>query len=618
MQSNYDGSFLNHFFPHKRPYQGLPTTSDSVYDYVKPLPSIYPPAPLDESVKAAFPNRHPATSFSTAHQPSVWPYRLWNTFLIALGLFGTIFPVIVFYRNPTSPRWFDYAFIVVTAGPFMLSLPMWVLFFLYSRPPSVIPAPPITEETTVAVDILVTTYNEDLDEVAGTLAAVQNLIWHGTVNVYILDDGKREDIADLCAGMKTCKFRVTRVVRQGNVGKKAGNLNNFLKVMPRTADFFVILDCDMRPFPNMLNLLFGAYFDPKSENERDRIGFITTPQYFRNYNPDSDPFDILCTIWINVAATEDATTGCIVHTTENGNGKKYISKYVPLPVASGLSPRTLAELMDQHCRWNVGMAQMTAHFNFFLFYKGLKPIQRYAYFVTMAGFLRHIPTFIIVWFGTIFFNIASAYIFKSGETFRMETITVIASMCSMILPTFSWLLLPGPSMRCNLRGIQMAFVYTPTEIAGLMAMLGFKVPVKFASESNQAKWHPFFYFHIIVYGSILSSTIFTIIHCASIGIVTWVPYIQTILMLLFWTFILSPIAFGIFGHQDREDEKWMSLEKGRETLFRKPVWSEMDNITFEQLKNTVEKLYQRVEQQETELKILRGECSSPLSLLQNN
>jgi len=133
----------------------------------------------------------------------------------------------------------------------MLSLPMWVLFFLYSRPPSVIPAPPITEETTVAVDILVTTYNEDLDEVAGTLAAVQNLIWHGTVNVYILDDGKREDIADLCAGMKTCKFRVTRVVRQGNVGKKAGNLNNFLKVMPRTADFFVILDCDMRPFPNM-------------------------------------------------------------------------------------------------------------------------------------------------------------------------------------------------------------------------------------------------------------------------------------------------------------------------------------------------------------------------------
>jgi len=209
--------------------------------------------------------------------------------------------------------------------------------------------------------------------------------------------------------------------------------------------------------------------------------------------------------------------------------------------------------MDQHCRWNVGMAQMTAHFNFFLFYKGLKP-----------------------------------------------------------------LLLPGPSMRCNLRGIQMAFVYTPTEIAGLMAMLGFKVPVKFASESKQAKWHPFFYFHIIVYGSILSSTIFTIIHCASIGIVTWVPYIQTILMLLFWTFILSPIAFGIFGHQDREDEKWMSLEKGRETLFRKPVWSEMDNITFEQLKNTVEKLYQRVEQQETELKILRGECSSPLSLLQNN
>jgi len=51
----------------------------------------------------------------------------------------------------------------------------------------VVPAPPINEETAVAVDILVTSYKEDLDELAGTLASIQNIIWHGTVNVYVVE-----------------------------------------------------------------------------------------------------------------------------------------------------------------------------------------------------------------------------------------------------------------------------------------------------------------------------------------------------------------------------------------------------------------------------------------------
>lgn len=403
----------------------------------------------------------------------------------------------------------------------------------------------------------------------------------------------------------------------------------------------------MRPFPNMLHLLFGVYFDPKSQHERERIGFITTPQYFRNHNPDSDPFDMLCIVWVNMVmpcmgnvntvpfigtnalwkrdaieraggfltqyATEDAATGCKVHLTDNENGEKYISKYLPLPVCAGLSPRSLPELMDQHNRWNVGNAQMTLHYNFFLFCEGLKPIQKYIYLCTMGGFLRHIPNFFIVWFGTIFFNVANAYVFKPGETFSLQTNAIIASVCSLILPTFSWLLLPGSSIGCKMRSIQMSFVYLPTEIVGLMAILGFKVPIRFASEVAGSKWHPLFYFHIIVYVSILTSAIFTIGRCVSLRITTCMPYIQTGLMLFLWTCILYPVALGIFGYQDREDKQWISLEKGRANLFEKPVWSTVDSISFEQLKDIVERLYQRVEQQETELKMLRGDCTSPIS-----
>jgi len=497
----------------------------------------------------------------------------------------------------------------------------------------------VNEDTAVAVDILVTTYKESLDELAGTLAAIQNLVWHGPVNVYILDDANRSDIERLCAGMKKCKYGITHVTRDGNAGKKAGNINNFMKVMPRTADFFIILDVDMRPFPNMLQLLFGAYFDVKLEKERARIGFITSPQFFRNYTPKTDHYDMVCSSWVNTVlpcmdtidtvpfigtnalwkrdalercggfltqyATEDVSTGCKVHCTVNENGDKYISKYMPVPVAAGVTPRTLAELMDQHTRWNTGQAQMTFHYNFFFFCKELRSVQRFFYFCTMASWIRHIPSFLILWFGTIFFNIASAFIFKPNEAWNPPVLTIIATLCSIILPTSSWLLLPGSSLRSKLRGIQMSMVYITTEItAAAVVCFGVKVPVKFASDVVSSNWHPHFGFHISVYLSIVASALFCIIRSITLGITNAVPYVQSIFLVSLWTFAFFPVYRAINGHEDHEDKKWMSLEVGRVNLFSEPVWAEMDNITFEQLKDTVVRLYQRVEQQDSELKRL--------------
>lgn len=614
-------------------------TSDSEYS----LPSILPPAPLDKIVHDAFPGvlmRAYSEPNRQNKSVSTLPSKLWNSFLMFLSMGGGLFPAVVFYYDEGTPRWFDFGFFFVSVIPALLALPMWLMLFLYRPPQSVVCGPPETAETAVAVDILVTTYTESLDELAGTLAAIQNLKWHGHVSVYVLDDATRDDVAELCASMHGVRYPVVRVTRRGNAGKKAGNLNHFLQTMPRTADFFVILDCDMRPFPNMLQLLFGAYFD-YPQHERNRIGFITTPQFFRNYRPASDHYDMLCMNWItNVMpamasvgatpfigtnalwkrdaveragyfighiATEDVATGCAVHMTDNYMGKKYISKYLPMPVAAGLNPRTLAELMDQHIRWNTGQAQMTKLYNGFLFCRRLRPIQRFVYFCTMAGFLRHIPTFLVLWFGTIFFIIAPSIADSNNNPWSNPSLVILAMIVSVVFPTMSWLLLPGASLRARLRGMQMGFVYISTEITGALAALGLNVTVRHASDCEAATWHPHFYFHIGVYFSILGSAVYGAVRCAMLGKLYAASLASSCFLILLWSFALFPVARGIFGHENSEEIEWLLLEQGRLNLFNHPVWAEKENITISQLKNVVSSLCLRIERQERELKALRLE-----------
>jgi len=227
----------------------------------------------------------------------------------------------------------------------------------------------------------------------------------------------------------------------------------------------------------------------------------------------------------------------------------------------------------------------------------------------MAGWMRHIPTFFILWGGTIFFNIASAFIFKPNEEWNPPILTIAATACSIILPTVSWLLLPGSRLRGKLRGIQMALVYVPTEIAGLLVILGFKMPVKFASDVKGKRWHPHFYFHITVYVTILASAAFCVVWNILMGITNAVPYAQAAFLMFLWSFAFYPVARALFGHEDHEDKKWMALENGRVDLYHSPVWSEKDSITFEQLKDTVARLYQRIEDQDSQLKKLYADRS---------
>ena len=100
------------------------------------------------------------------------------------------------------------------------------------------------------MDVLICTYNEPLKLVEKTmLAATQMNYVKGKLNVYVCDDGKRDELKRLCG-----KYNIGYITREGNEGAKAGNINNALKVIK--GDLFAVLDADMVPTKNFLERKF--------------------------------------------------------------------------------------------------------------------------------------------------------------------------------------------------------------------------------------------------------------------------------------------------------------------------------------------------------------------------
>jgi cellulose synthase (UDP-forming) len=136
-------------------------------------------------------------------------------------------------------------------------------------------APPIRRPVTV--DVLIATYNEPLDLVMRTALAARDITYpHAT---WILDDGNRPELRALAEaegiGVITRSAAWTNRPRHA----KAGNLNNALMVTE--GEFFLILDADQVPNPDILDRTLGWFED-------ERVALVQTPQWFVNV-PPSDP-----------------------------------------------------------------------------------------------------------------------------------------------------------------------------------------------------------------------------------------------------------------------------------------------------------------------------------------
>ena len=81
----------------------------------------------------------------------------------------------------------------------------------------------VLREQQVDIDVYITTYGEDLDTIRRTVTAAMDI--DGRHTTYILDDGKSDEVRALAA-----ELGAEYIVREGNAGAKAGNINNALSV----------------------------------------------------------------------------------------------------------------------------------------------------------------------------------------------------------------------------------------------------------------------------------------------------------------------------------------------------------------------------------------------------
>jgi cellulose synthase (UDP-forming) len=121
-------------------------------------------------------------------------------------------------------------------------------------------------EIGLEIAVFITTYGEDLEIIKATaLAAKEMGVTHKT---YILDDAKSESVKDLAN-----QIGVEYITRDTNIGKKAGNINNALRLIK--ADFVTIFDADHIPKKEFLLKTLPFFHN-------SNLAFVQTPQNFRN------------------------------------------------------------------------------------------------------------------------------------------------------------------------------------------------------------------------------------------------------------------------------------------------------------------------------------------------
>lgn len=290
------------------------------------------------------------------------------------------------------------------------------------------------------VDVYFPTYNEPLKVVRPSLLAALSLDWPADkLNIYILDDGNREEFREFAE-----TIGVGYLTREGNAHAKAGNLN---AALPRThGEYIAVFDCDHIPTRSFLQMTMGWFArDPK-------LGMIQTPHHFLSPDPfernlgtfrrvpnegelfygliqDGNDFWNAaffcgsCAILkrsaldaIGGVATETVTEDA--HTALKMHRLGYSTAYLSIPQAAGLATESLALHVKQRMRWARGMAQIFRIDNPMLG-KGLNLMQRLCYSNAMLHFFYGLPRM-------IFLLAPLSYLFFQAHLIRASAFAIAA------------------------------------------------------------------------------------------------------------------------------------------------------------------------------------------------
>jgi cellulose synthase (UDP-forming) len=328
-------------------------------------------------------------------------------------------------------------------GLFLAELYAWLVlvlgYFQTAWPLGRKPAPMNPDSSTwPSVDIYIPTYNEPLKVVRTTVFAAMAIDWpKDKINVYVLDDGRRDEFAAF-----TKEAGVGYVTRTDNNHAKAGNINAALKVTQ--GEYVAIFDCDHIPTRTFLQVAMGWFQrDPK-------LAMMQTPHHF--FSPD--PFEknlgtfkkvpnegelfyglvqdgndlwnatffcgscavIKRSVLLEVGGIAVETVTEDAHTALKLHRRGYTTAYLTVPQAAGFATESLGAHVGQRIRWARGMAQIFRIDNPFLG-RGLTIAQRLCYANAMMHFFYGLPRL-------VFLTAPLAYLLFGAQVIQASAITI--------------------------------------------------------------------------------------------------------------------------------------------------------------------------------------------------
>jgi cellulose synthase/poly-beta-1,6-N-acetylglucosamine synthase-like glycosyltransferase len=229
---------------------------------------------------------------------------------------------------------------------------------------------------------------EPLEMVRNTLEAALRMRYEGRLDVWLLDEGDEADVRAMCAELGVRHFSRKGVARWNQdcgphkARTKHGNYNAWLEAHGDDYDFWVSVDTDHAPLPNMVERLVGYFRDPD-------VAFVVGPQVYGNYdnvvtrgaesqqymfhsvlqragNRLAAPMFVGTSNAVRITAlraigglqdsiTEDAATSVVWHAARNPEtGARWKSVYTPDVLAVGEGPTTWRDFFTQQHRWACG------------------------------------------------------------------------------------------------------------------------------------------------------------------------------------------------------------------------------------------------------------------------
>ncbi|MBK5003045.1 UDP-forming cellulose synthase catalytic subunit [Pseudomonas sp. S31] len=330
-----------------------------------------------------------------------------------------------------------YALVVLLLGYVQTAWPL-------QRKPHPLPA---DSSLWPSVDVFIPTYNEPLEIIRRTALAALAIDWpRDRFNVYVLDDGRRDEFRQFCESAG-----VGYITRGDNAHAKAGNLNHALR--HTDGEYIAMFDADHVPTRSFLQVCMGWFLkDPK-------LALLQTPHYF--FSPD--PFEKNLETFRSVPNEGELFYGLIqdgndlwnatffcgscavirrkpleeiggiavetvtedAHTALKLNRRGYNTAYLPLPQAAGLATESLSGHIGQRIRWARGMAQIFRTDNPLLG-KGLNLGQRLCYLNAMLHFFYGLPRL-------VFLTAPLAYLMFEAQVFQAPALLIMAYALPHIL-----------------------------------------------------------------------------------------------------------------------------------------------------------------------------------------